>query len=174
MKNIYIKTLKNLLRESRKYFFFISIIYHNHKRLSRLLTITPCRAWEHSALSSGPQDGDRILLLTSIFLYVLQGSSFCLLTASPLLLHSHFWLVIWSGLRQLIFTTLVFLLRCLYDFLPWMKLIINISIQSKYAFRMLQLYIYLVVVQKVHHNLHDEEHKHTGTNRFEHLICLGK
>ena len=121
------------------------------------------------------QDGDRILLLSSIFLYicgcVLQGSSLCLLTASP---QSHFWLVIWSGLRQLIFTTLVFLLRCLYDFLPWMKLIINISIQSKYAFRMLQLYIYLVVVQKVHHNLHDEEHKHTGINRFEHLICLGK
>ena len=54
----------------------------------------------------------------------------------------------------------------------------HISIQyvlSKYAFGMLYiLYIYLAVVQKVHHNLHDEEHKHTGTNRFEHLICLGK
>ena len=125
LRNIYIKTLKNLLRESKIFFFS----YHNQKRLSRLLTITPCRAWEHSALSSGPQDGDRILLLTSIFLSlcgcVLQGSSLCLLTASPLLLHSHFWVVIWSGLRQLIFTTLVFLLRCLYDFLPWMKLIIN-------------------------------------------------
>ena len=59
-----------------------------------------------------------------------------------------------------------------------MKLIINISIQyvlSKYAFGMLYiLYIYLVVVQKVHRNLHDEEHQHAGTCCFEHLICLGK
>ena len=57
-----------------------------------------------------------------------------------------------------------------------MKLIINILyVSSKYAFGMLYiLYIYLVVVQKVHRNLHDEEHQHTGTCCFEHLICLGK
>ena len=54
----------------------------------------------------------------------------------------------------------------------------HISIQyvlSKYAFGMLYiLYIYLVVVQKVHHNLHDEEHQHAGTGDLQHLISLVK